>query len=187
MVAGVSRGLVLLVVGVIIASAWLVQPVGLIYGPPGLQTGFFGGFAGPTDRYIRFLSQMPSGMVPEGPGSAAVVGAFEEEGAVLWEAFFLALFLTSSCLVGILRMRWLETERLGFPMLVLPLGLLGVDGLRLYRSRASWWGVAVPAVGEMETRLNLGDFCWGCPGVRWRHSPLRFCLSSTPLWWAPPT
>ncbi len=240
---GLRWGSVLLVVGVLIASAWLVQRVELVYGGagltdgvfpaipagllallailgrwmgrgeravvyvalatglplaasglmhrflPGLVTGFYGGFAGPTDRYTRFLSQMPSWMAPGGPHSAAAVGAFEGGGAVPWEAwalplmawsiFFLALFLTSFCLVGILRRRWLETERLGFPLLVLPLGLLSADGPSLYRSRAFWWGVAVPAallgvnglhhyfpaVGEIETRLNLGDFLLETP---WR-------------------
>ena len=43
----------------------------------------------------------------------------------------------------IFRRRWIETERLGFPLLEMPLGLLG-DGL--FRSRAFRWGCLVPGV-----------------------------------------
>ena len=91
-----------------------------------------------------------------------------------WTIFFAALFLTSLCLVLLLRRRWMQTERLAFPLLELPLALLGGrDGERsIWRSRAFWWGAAVPAalfginglhhyvpsVGEIEYWLNLGDF-----------------------------
>ncbi|MDA0744969.1 MAG: hypothetical protein O2954_00490 [bacterium] len=247
---------ILLAVGVLVLSAWLVQKVELLYaGPsiadgvfpavpvavlallalgawrldrgdravfyaavtvglpvtasglmhrflPALVTGFYGGFASPTGRYAQFLEQIPPWLAPGGPNSAAAIGAFEGAHSVPWSDwvfpllfwlfFFLALFLTSFCLVGILRTRWLETERMGFPLLGLPLGLLGADEekMGLYRRRAFWWGVAVPvvlfgvnglhhyfpSVGEISIGLDLGHFLLDPP---WRSmasftSPFRF-------------
>jgi len=118
-------------------------------------------------------------MVPGSFNAPAAVGAFEGGAAVPWGAwavplaywslFFLLLFGTSLCLVLILRQRWLETERLGFPLLEMPLGLLGDE---LVRGRAFRWGCVIPlvlfgvnglhhyfpAVDEIGATLNLRDF-----------------------------
>ena len=68
-----------------------------------------------------------------------------------------------------MRRRWLETERLGFPLLEMPRALIegGLFGQRLF-----WWGMLVPcvlfgvnglhhyapAVPEITTGLNMADF-----------------------------
>jgi hypothetical protein len=124
---------------------------------PGLVTGFYGGFAGAKGQYYPFLVQFPEWMVPSTPNGLAAVGAFEGNMPVPWDAwamplvgwgsFFLLLFLTSLCLVWMLRERWIETERLAFPLLDLPIALLEgeVDHTALFRNRAFLWGAAVPA------------------------------------------
>jgi len=146
---------------------------------PGLVTGFYGGFASPTGAYYRFLQVVPDWLVPGGPNSQAAVGAFEGGMAVPWDAwlvpllawtlFFVGLFLTSFCLVAIFRRRWLETERLGFPLLEMPLALLRGD---LFKQRLFYWGMLVPilllgingmhhyfpSVPEIDVNLNLADF-----------------------------
>ena len=106
---------------------------------PGLVTGFYGGFANSNSPYFKFLQAIPPWAVPGGPHSEPAIGAFEGGAAVPWDAwavplvawslFFAALFMTSFCLVDIFRERWMETERLGFPLLELPLALLRVDCL----------------------------------------------------------
>ena len=120
---------------------------------PGLVTGFYGGFAQPTGQYHRCLELVPEWLIPGSFNEPAAVGVIEGAAAVPWDAwigpllywsvFFILLFATSMCLVWIFRRRWIETERLGFPLLEMPLGLLGDE---LYRSRAFWWGCAIPAV-----------------------------------------
>ncbi|MFT5086668.1 MAG: hypothetical protein ACI906_004457 [Candidatus Latescibacterota bacterium] len=146
---------------------------------PGLITGFYGGFASPTGPYYKFLQTVPVWLVPGGPNSPAAVGAFEGGMAVPWHAwlvpllawsfFFAALFLTSFCLVAIFRRRWLETERLGFPLLEMPLALLRGG---IFSNRLFYWGMLVPisllginglnhyfpAVPEIALSLNFADF-----------------------------
>ena len=124
---------------------------------PGLVTGFYGGFASAKGQYYSFLMQFPSWMVPSQPNGLAAVGAFEGQSPVPWDAwmwpivgwvsFFLMLFLTSLCLVWMLRERWIETERLAFPLLDLPIVLLEgeADHKALFRNRAFLWGAAIPA------------------------------------------
>ncbi len=153
---------------------------------PGLVTVFYGGFASPTGPYYRFLNLVPSWMVPGGPGSAPAVGAFEGGGAVPWGDWWLPLvawtvlfalfFLTSMCLVWVFRERWMDTERLGFPLLEVPLGLLGDE---LLRRRSFWWGALVPvvlfgvnglhhyfpAVAEIKASLDFAQFLLDDP---WR-------------------
>lgn len=146
---------------------------------PALVTGYYGGFASPTGPYYRFLKVVPEWLVPGSFNEAPAMGAFEGGAPVPWQAwavplacwslFFALLFATSMCLVWILRRRWIETERLGFPLLEMPLGLLGEE---LFRRRTFWWGCAVPlvlfginglhhyfpAVGQISASLDLSNF-----------------------------
>ncbi|MDA0709600.1 MAG: hypothetical protein O3B73_05240 [bacterium] len=125
---------------------------------PGLVTGHYGGFASTKGKYYPYLVQFPEWMVPGEPNSQAAVSAFEGDALVPWDAwaaplvgwtfFFLALFLTSLCLALLLRDRWIETERLSFPLLDLPIVLLDgeADHIALFRNRAFLWGMVVPAL-----------------------------------------
>ncbi|MBT6147757.1 MAG: hypothetical protein HOH74_20130 [Gemmatimonadetes bacterium] len=146
---------------------------------PGLVTGYYGGFASPTGLYYRFLKIVPPWLVPGSFNEPPAVGAFEGGVGVPWSAwmapmavwglFFVLLFGTSLCLVAIFRRRWMEVERLGFPLLELPLGLLRND---LLGRPLFWWGCLIPgllfginglhhyhpAVGELSTTLDLGHF-----------------------------
>ena len=146
---------------------------------PGLVTGFYGGFAQPTGPYYRFLKVVPDWLVPGGPNEDPAIGAFEGGAAVpwgawlwplvMWSAFFGAFFLACFCLVWLLRQRWLETERLGFPLLEVPRALIAGD---LFGQRLFWWGALVPAlllgingwhhyapsVPEITTRLAMEHF-----------------------------
>jgi hypothetical protein len=170
---------------------------------PGLVTGFYGGFANPTGRYDRFLVSLPKWVAPGGANSKLAIGAFEGSARVpwsewtlsicFWTSFFVILFLTCFCLAGLLRRRWLETERLGFPLLILPLQFIHLEGVSLFRTRIFWWGMAVPAtlfginglhhyfpaVDEISTTLDFRDFLLDLP---WRSmapftSPFRFEFS----------
>ena len=172
---------------------------------PALVTGQYGGFASPAGRYYPFVSRIPYWMIPGGPGADSATGAFEGGMAVPWSAwlppllfwsiFAVAVFSTSLCLVSCLKRRWVETERLSFPVLALPQGLIDGSGAGrlLLQTRGFWIGAAfpaelfginglhhyLPAVGEIRTTLDLGDFLLDAP---WRSmapftSPFQYELS----------
>ena len=172
---------------------------------PGLVTGFYGGFAQPTGPYYRFLKVVPDWLVPGGPNEAPAIGAFEGGAAVpwgawlwplvMWSVFFGAFFLTCFCLVWLLRQRWLETERLGFPLLEVPRALIAGD---LFGQRLFWWGALVPVVllginGGITTcracPRSTRDWQWSisCSTIRGKPWPLlsrRSTSSLSPCWWA---
>jgi len=151
---------------------------------PGLVTGFYGGFASGKGPYHSFLVQFPAWMVPSGVNGPAAVGAFEGQVPVPWDSwfwpvvgwssFFITLFITSLCLVWVLRERWIETERLAFPLMDLPIALLEgeTDHKKLFRNRAFLWGIAVtvflfginginhyfPVLAKIGTGINFAHF-----------------------------
>jgi hypothetical protein len=156
---------------------------------PALVTGSYGGFTNPNGRYYEIARHIPRWMVPGEPGSSAAAAAFEGGAPVPWSSwvlplgfwalFFAAIFLVSLSLAFILRKRWIETERLGFPLLILPLELIQCQegGRPILKHRGFWAGVLIPgvvfginglhhyypAVGEVGTTLNLGDFLLDYP------------------------
>ena len=70
-------------------------------------------------------------------------------GPLIWWAIFgLALFLAMVCLMVIVRRQWVEHERLSYPMVQLPLALLGAgEGQKpLLRRGLTWMGFALPFV-----------------------------------------
>jgi hypothetical protein len=169
---------------------------------PGLVTGFYGGFANPGSPYYPFLQAFPSWLVPGGPNSEAATAAFEGGAPVPWSAwavplaawglFFILLFLTGLCLAQLLRPRWLEAERLGFPLLEVPKALLGDAS---WRSRALWAGIAVPvlllgvnglhhyfpAVKPIETGFSLAEVLLDQPWKSLHTFESRFVFDVSPV------
>ncbi|MCH8991621.1 MAG: hypothetical protein IIA44_07740 [Acidobacteria bacterium] len=151
---------------------------------PGLVTGSYGGFANPRGQYYQLLELVPEWMVPSRPNGQAAIQAFEGGASVPWEAWtvpllgwgvlFFALFLTSYCLALLLRERWMETERLSFPLIEMPAALIEgeTESGPLFKARPFLWGAALsvvlytingihhyfPELSKIGTHLNLGDF-----------------------------
>jgi Family of unknown function (DUF6785)/Domain of unknown function (DUF6784) len=67
----------------------------------------------------------------------------------LWTLFFMALWGTLYCVVALLRKQWVEHERLGFPLVLVPLYIAGVGspGLRapkcVWREPLMWLGFSL--------------------------------------------
>jgi len=91
-------------------------------------------------------------------------------GAIPWEAwalplawwgiFALALFLTMTCIMVILRKQWVQYERLAYPMVQLPLAMIE-DGTDLgamkplFKNWMLWVGFAIPfAMGSLNALHN---------------------------------
>ena len=151
---------------------------------PGLVTGSYGGFANPQSQYYPLLQVVPEWMVPTRPNGQVAIQAFEGGVSVPWEAWtvpllgwavlFVALFLTSYCLALLLRERWMETERLSFPLIEMPAALIEGETASgpLFKTRPFLWGAALsvvlytingihhyfPELSKVGMHLNLGDF-----------------------------
>ncbi len=68
-----------------------------------------------------------------------------------WSVFALGLFLAMTCVCVLLRRQWIEREQLGFPLVQLPIEMLGAENQNrvipaFFRSRAVWIGIALPAL-----------------------------------------
>jgi len=79
---------------------------------------------------------------------------------VLWSIFTLGLFLAFICLCVLLRKQWIERERLVFPLVQLPLDMLGVGEPKskvpaFFKNRFMWVGFAIPAFIHGWNRLHF--------------------------------
>ena len=59
-----------------------------------------------------------------------------------WSAFCAVLLFTMLCINSILRKQWVESERLTFPVVILPLEMTDESG-SLFRNRYMWMGFAI--------------------------------------------
>ena len=112
----------------------------------------------------RHMGHLVAPLLPEGltiGDQAAAAGFFKglESGEsvpyeawvgplVLWGVLLGVFYFTMMALLVIVRKRWIEQERIAFPMAQLPLSLIeGTAGERaLLRNGVFWWGFAIPAL-----------------------------------------
>jgi hypothetical protein len=151
---------------------------------PALVTGSYGSFANPKGQYYGLLELVPQWMVPGGPNGEPAIQAFEGGAQVPWDAWtvplmgwsvlFFALFLTSYCLSLLLRDRWMETERLSFPLIEMPAALIDgeTESGSLFKTRSFLWGAGLsivlytingihhyfPELSRIGMHLDLGGF-----------------------------
>jgi hypothetical protein len=70
-----------------------------------------------------------------------------------WSGFCGVLLFTLLCLNSIMRKQWIESERLSFPIIQLPLEMTQESGA-LFRDRAMWLGFALAGVITLIAGLN---------------------------------
>ncbi|MEE2658118.1 MAG: DUF6785 family protein [Candidatus Latescibacterota bacterium] len=165
----------------ICAAGIPVAATGLIsYLLPALVTGFYAGFADPLGRYAPFFNHIPDWMVPGRVGDEQIAAFFEGRAHVPWRVWALpliswavlvaGLFTAFMGLAGLLRRRWMDQERLRFPLAELPAELVGC-GRELLRKPSLWVGMAVPGLlfgmngvhhyfllpGEIPTDFNFNE------------------------------
>lgn len=74
--------------------------------------------------------------------------------SLVWSGFILIYALCGLSLVNLLRHQWVESERLTFPTVYVPLSVTAPDGA-FWRNRLAWIGMALPFfIGTLNT-LNL--------------------------------
>lgn len=73
--------------------------------------------------------------------------------AVWWSVFCTVLLGTTLCLAAILRKHWVESEKLTFPIIMLPLEMTEPSG-RLFRNRYFWLGFGIAGCITILAGLN---------------------------------
>lgn len=128
---------------------------------PGLVTNHFM-YAEPGTWYYPFLKYIPAWFGPAAAYPGAVDEFFAPTGAgvpwgawllplAAWSVLICSLFFAMLCAVILLRRQWTETENLNFPIVQLPLALIGGEAAGgapggLLRNRLTWIGFAVSAL-----------------------------------------
>ena len=107
-----------------------------------------------------FHPHIPSWLVPSTDAKSEVIEKFVSGGSavpwsawigplLIWTTFVLALYAMMICLCVLLRKQWIEHERLSFPLVQLPLALVGREErptAPLFRNRLVWVGAALTFV-----------------------------------------
>jgi hypothetical protein len=122
-------------------------------------------FAGPENNFQVLVDEcIPDWFVPkdadlirmyyEGAGDEPVDFGAWLAPVGLWVLFFMTLWGTLYCVVALLRRHWVEHERLAFPLVTVPLYIVGAGTGRL-RPRTSVWREPLMWVGFAISSLHL--------------------------------
>lgn len=122
-----------------------------------------------------FYESLPPGQaIPWGAWLVPMLG---------WTLFALALMTALGCLARILSHRWIEEERVTFPLMELPLEMMGAgsEGDRFWRNPLLWLGFAIPGTmigfGQMHayfpTIPEIGQIITWRIGEGWQTTPLN--------------
>jgi hypothetical protein len=85
---------------------------------------------------------------------------------LVWIAFMLVLFAVMFCLNVMVRKAWIEDTKLSFPIVRLPLAMVGLEATGFFRSRAMWVGAVLPAISG--TLNGLAQLYPGIPHFQTR-------------------
>jgi len=71
-----------------------------------------------------------------------------------WSAFIVAIHLVKLCINIILRKRWVEAERLSYPIIQLPLEMTQPHG-QFFRNKLMWIGFGIGAIIDITNGINF--------------------------------
>ncbi|MDH7569939.1 MAG: hypothetical protein QHJ73_10175, partial [Armatimonadota bacterium] len=156
----------LLTIYVMLTIATAVSGIGMVqFLTPILGSAFY--YATPENRWTEFHEFIPRWLVPN--DRAVIEGFFKGYGslyraAVLkawalpvaaWTGFLFVLLFVMLCANVLVRRRWVEAERLTFPLIHLPLEMAREGGSpAFWRNRMMWTGFAVAGILESVNYLN---------------------------------
>ncbi|HET6385623.1 MAG TPA: DUF6785 family protein [Armatimonadota bacterium] len=146
-------------------------------------------FATPQNKIATLYRYFPSWLVVKNPELIRQLYEGSPTGAVPWRAwavpltawtvFFMALWIAMLCLVRLVHRRWIESERLTFPIVKLPLEATMVNaGQRPFlKDPVMWCGFALAALYNLNNILSAVFPSIPCPGKSLDLNPF---LSSPP-------
>ena len=95
------------------------------------------------------------------PGTGAIPYAAWAEPLAWWAIFLIALYVAMVSIAVILRRQWMERERLAYPLTQVGLAMVYGEGeglvIRFFKSRAVWYGCALPMFFGMFKALHHYD------------------------------
>lgn len=97
--------------------------------------------------------------------------------ALMWSLFCAVLLFTLLCVNCVLRKQWLDSERLSFPIVTLPLEMTEDSGA-LFRNKHMWWGFAI--AGTITLVAGLHYLYPSIPYIRIARQWLP--IGTTPPW-----
>lgn len=119
-------------------------------------------FSTPENKWGEMQQYLPSWMLPGHPAQA-FDGFFRGYSSPPWQAWvvpiitwsiYIALLVGAGiCFTLLIRRRWIEEERLTFPIAMLPLEMTQPGG-RFFHNPLLWAGFALPFVGQSLLALN---------------------------------
>jgi len=155
-------------------------------------------FATPENGWVEhLLPHLPPGFAIR--DAAAVEGYYEGHSTlytarhlhawlppvVLWSLFIFLLLATTFALASLFRRRWIEHERLAFPILVLPVAMVDDDGA-LWRQPLLWQGFALAAAISILNGVAYQVPAVPSIGVKFRNlQPLFTTRPWNALGWTP--
>lgn len=141
----------------------------------------FGNYYGDQINHFKELfAHYPSFYIPhdeqvitqwfEGSPSGKIPWAFWWVPLAWWSAFNMTVMFAVMCLVALFRKQWVESERLTFPLLFLPLEITGGEGKEsvtrnFFRNPVMWVGFSAGALFNIINILHA--FFPAIPGVGW--------------------
>ena len=113
---------------------------------------------------------------------------------IAWSVLVLLVFGGFLCLAALLRRQWVDNEKLSFPLVQLPLEMVGMGDSRegaFLKNRLTWIGFALPvvvflfkglhasypAVPDVTLEINLNDFLTTPPWSGIYYTPLKFSFA----------
>jgi hypothetical protein len=121
-----------------------------------------------------------------------------------WSLLAILVFGAFLCLASLLRRQWVDNEKLAFPLVQLPLEMVGAESGTdgpLFRKPLMWVGFAIPfgvflfkglhtwypAVPDIQMEWNLGDFLKESPWNGIYYSPIKFSFALVGFMYLLPT
>jgi hypothetical protein len=135
---------------------------------------------------VRFFERLRAGeTIPWGAWVAPMAA---------WSLLALLVFGSFLCLASLLRRQWVDNEKLAFPLVQLPLEMVGAESgseTPLFKNPMTWIGFAVPfvvflfkglhawypAVPDVQLEWNLNDYLQQPPWNGIYYSPVKFSFA----------
>jgi len=162
----VLTGAELLVIYIMVVMAMAINGIGMFgFLAPALLNPFW--YATLENEWSEFHPHIPSWFAPQ--DRKAIEAFYEGDSSILehagawlvpfvvWTGFVLVLLFIMLCLCAILRRRWMEQERLSFPIAAFPIEmtLRGGSISAFFKNKLLWIGFTVPAILQSINTLHF--------------------------------
>jgi hypothetical protein len=158
---GLSGGEMIVIYSMLAVSTVLASSGGIHFIVPAIAAPHH--FASPENRWQElFFKYIPPWI---GPTDSRLLNRFFDGGqsipvgmwlgpSVIWSGFIFVYALCGLCIATLVRHQWVDSERLTFPTVQVPLSIVAADSA-FWRNKLAWAGMAIPfLIGTLNT-LNL--------------------------------